>query len=142
MPLRALPPLAAEIRAPSGGGGRRARRDADSHIHSPTRKGPGAKHSGKEGTRPQCPLVGWRSGSGECGLPAPTASGLGPIGRWGRPGSRHEVLNNTPGESSFSLRKPTKAGVSMKKRPPERERPQDKPASQLQMVPHPHGGGP
>lgn len=29
----------------------------------------------------------------------------------------------------------------MKKSPPECERPQNKPASQLQMAPHPHGGG-
>lgn len=78
MPLRARSLLAAEIRAPGGGGGRRARRDADSHIHSPTRKGPGAKHPGKAEAGPQRPLVVWRSGSGARGLPAPTALGLGP----------------------------------------------------------------
>lgn len=89
---RARPPLAAEVRALSGGGGRRARRGADSHIHSPTRKGPGAKRPQKDEAGPQRPLAGWRSGSGARGLPAPTASGLGPR-RVGTAGSYHEVFN-------------------------------------------------
>ena len=123
MPLRARPPLAAEIRAPSSGGGRRARRDADSHIRSPTLKGPGAKRSGKAEVGPQRPLVGWRSGSGARGLPAPTVLGLGPR-RVGRPGSHHEVLTNSWREgSSSSLGEPTKAGFSVKKRTPKAERP-------------------
>lgn len=71
-------------RAAESGGARGA--SADSHIHSPTRKGPGAEHLGKAEPCPWRPLVGWRSGSGARGLPSPTAAalGLGALGVQGR----------------------------------------------------------
>lgn len=84
---------------------------ADSHIHSPTRKGAGAEHLGKAEPCPWRPLAARRSGSGARAVsPAPTAAALG-LGAPGGQG-RHWRFWQMPREKWLCLKKTCKSSGS------------------------------